>query len=93
MTGSEGRWAKGRMGEEEEGMRGGGVEGGQRGGGGVKADFGVKSSLVGNYQSLRNAAAALTRQAAAWLQRLRSTPTCITPSTDLCVVHARTKRL
>lgn len=34
MTGSEGRWAKGRMGEEEEGMRGGGVEGGQRGGGG-----------------------------------------------------------
>lgn len=33
--------------------------------------FGVKSSSVGNYQSLRNAATALTRQAAAWLQRLR----------------------
>lgn len=29
MTGSEGRWAKGRMGEEEEGMRGRGIEGGE----------------------------------------------------------------
>lgn len=33
--------------------------------------FGVKSSSVGNYQSLRNVATALTRQAAAWLQQLR----------------------
>lgn len=55
---------------------------------GGESRFGVKSSLVDNYQSLRNAATALTRQAAAWLQRLYSSPTCITNSTDLCVVDA-----
>lgn len=34
----------------------------------------------GNYQSLRNVAAALTRQAAAWLQKLPSALAFITPS-------------
>lgn len=52
--------------------------------------FGEKSSSVGNYQSLRNADAALTRQAAAWLQWPHSTPTCITPSADLCTLPLHT---
>lgn len=42
--------------------------------------FWKKSSSDGNYQTLRNAAAALTRQAAAWLQELRRSPACVTPS-------------
>lgn len=46
-------------------------------GGGDESRIGKKSSSVGNYKSLRNAAAVLTRQAAAWLQRPCSMPSCI----------------
>lgn len=46
-------------------------------GGGGESRIGKKSSSVGNYKSLRNAAAVLTRQAAAWLQRPCSMPSCI----------------
>lgn len=66
-----------RGGEEEEG-------GGSR--------FVVKSFSVGNYQSFRNAAAALTRQAAARPRRPRIAPTRITPSTDLVRTHTHTYR-
>lgn len=45
--------------------------------GGDESRIGKKSSSVGNYKSLRNAAAVLTRQAAAWLQRPCSMPSCI----------------
>jgi len=41
-------------------------------GGEGESRFGKKSSSDGNYQSLRNAAAARTRQAAAWLQQCAS---------------------
>lgn len=75
------------MGEEEEWRAG--AEGGLWG----ESRFGVKSSLVSNYQSLRNAATALTRQAAAWLQRLFSSPTCITDFIDLCTVDAGTHHM
>ncbi|CAB1455133.1 unnamed protein product [Pleuronectes platessa] len=41
----------------------------------------------GSSEGGRNVAAALSRQAAAWLQRPRSTPTRIIPSTDLCTTN------
>ena len=58
---------------------------------GGESRFAERSSLVGNYQSLRNVAAALTRQAAAWLQQPCREPACITPSTDLCAVPRCTR--
>lgn len=48
-------------------------DGFEKWGGGGESRFGEKTYSVGNYQSLRNAAAALTRQAAARLQRPCST--------------------
>lgn len=91
-------WQRGG-GERESKRRGWGAEVFFVWGGGVKADLEWGVPPVSNYQSLRNAAAAFTRQAAARLQRPRSTPTCITLSTDLCAVpqcahtHTRTQRL
>lgn len=78
-----GRWAKVRMGEEEEWRDG--AKGGLWGWKHIWSE-----EFLSNYQSLRNAATALTRQAAAWLQQLFNLPTCITNFTDLCTVDAGT---
>lgn len=83
------------VGESEDGKTRGGVEvlsGVKKEGGGSESRFGLKSvPSDGNYQSLRNAAAAFTRQAAAWLRRLCGPASnLLTPSAGLgTVAHTR----
>lgn len=83
--------------EREDGKRRGGVEvlrGWKKRGEAVRADLYWRVPSDGNYQSLRNAAAAFTRQAAAWLCRLRSPASnLLTPSAgnrQVTVTHAHT---
>lgn len=83
------------VGESEDGKRRGGVEvlrGWKKRREAVRADLDRRVPSDGNYQSLRNAAAVFTRQAAAWLRRLRGPASnLLTPSAGLgTVTHART---
>lgn len=71
-------WVAGRDPRVKKGgIGGGGEEVCVFEGGVCESRIGKKSSSVGNYKSLRNAAAVLTRQAAAWLQWPHSMPSCV----------------